>query len=123
MCFFNAAISGLFFAFLGPIRHLRDELKTTTTKIERKLEANQKVIIFFVFFNVFNGLPKPKKKTSKFKHPKKGPKTCQDIAKPKTPIFTVFSKRDTDREKVGKGCFLKGLVKSVYCQKTKMDGF
>jgi hypothetical protein len=63
------------------------------------------------------------KKMSKFQHPKKGTKTCQDMAKPKTPIFTVFSKRDTDREKVGKACFLKGLVKSVYGQKTKMDDF
>ena len=48
--FLNAAISGLFFAVLRPIRHLRNDLKTTTKKIERKLEANQKVILFFGFF-------------------------------------------------------------------------
>ena len=60
-----------FFAFFGPIRLLRKELKTTTKKIENKLEPNQKVIIFFGFLKVFDGLPKPSKKNVEIQTPKK----------------------------------------------------
>jgi hypothetical protein len=91
--------------------------------MEGKIESNQKAIIILGFFLFLMPYPNRGKKTSKFKHPKKGPKTCQDIAKPDTPIFAMFSKRDTDREKVGQRCFLKINTTRTNCQQTKKDGF
>ena len=80
-----------FSPFFGPIRHLRDELKTTTRKIARKLEDNQKVIISFGFFNVFNGPPKPNKKRVKIQTPQKGPENMPRHGEAQnTDFYSVF---------------------------------
>ena len=50
-----------FFAFLRPMRDLRDELEASIQNLEGKIQSNQKVLIFIGFLNVFEGLPKQDK--------------------------------------------------------------